>query len=385
MRVAYAYEFSADDIEVRSGHPHFMLRELEKRTRVGKVFPLDRRRRYVFAPKLIYHRALGQTYLPDREPLLLKSYAQQVTRQLSRDKPDCLFSPSSTITSFLDADLPKVFCADATFANVLDAYDEYRNCAGGYVRQAHAQESRALATCAAAIYPSEWAARSAVDDYGADPAKVHVLPFGANVHVPPPDAVARAIERRSFDPLRILFVGRDWWRKGGDVVLRACEIAVRNGARLQLDLVGIDHAPEPLPPFVVRHGNLAKSDPEQRRRFEELLAQAHLLFVPSRAENYGIAFSEAAAYGVSSLSSDAGGIPTVVRPGVSGFTLPAESGPEVFAQTMMEIVSDRAGYDALAWSARCFHDRRLSWDLFGERLVRILRQVTQRTIAYDAA
>lgn len=385
MQVAYAYEHPADDIEVRSGHPYFMLRELEKRARVAQVFPLGRRHRYLFAPKLAYHKLRGRTYMPDREPLLLKSFATQVTRRLNGSDADCLFSPSSCVTSFLDIDLPKVFCADATFANVIDAYDEYRNCAPEYVRLAHAQEARALANCAAAIYPSDWAARSAIEDYGANPAKVHVLPFGANVAVPPADLVARSIERRCFDPLRILFVGRDWQRKGGDIVLQACDIAVRNGMRLRLDVVGIDQPPEPLPDFATSHGSLAKSDPGQRDRFEALLSQAHLLFVPSRAENYGIAFSEAAAFGVPSLSSTAGGIPTVVRPGVSGNALPTDSPPEAFARAIQDCVADRSRYNDLAWSARCFHDRRLSWDVFGDRLMGILRRVSRRQPDVDAA
>ena len=385
MQVAYAYEYPADDIEVRSGHPFFMLRELEKRARVAKLFPLGRQHRYVFAPKLAYHKLRGRTYMPDREPLLLKSLAAQVTRRLNGSDADCLFSPSSCVASFLDIDLPKVFCADATFANVIDAYDEYRNCAPEYVRLAHAQEARALANCAAAIYPSDWAARSAVEDYGADPAKIHVLPFGANVAVPPADAVARAIERRQFDPLRILFLGRDWWRKGGDVVLDACGIAARNGVRLRLDIVGIDQPPDPLPDFAISHGNLLKSDPVQRRQLEELLQRAHLLFVPSRAENYGIAFSEAAAFGVPSLSCAVGGIPTVVRSGISGIMLPAGSPPEAFARTIQDCIADRSRYNALAWSARCFHDRRLSWDVFGEQLIGILGQVSRRMPDLDAA
>src|SRR6185369_17567008 len=102
---------------------------------------------------------------------------------------DCVFSPSSCAMAFLDVDLPKIFCADATFSKVVGSYSEYTNCSPDYLKRGHEQETRALANCAAAIYPSEWAARSAVEDYHADPAKIHVLPFGANVDAPSLDAV----------------------------------------------------------------------------------------------------------------------------------------------------------------------------------------------------
>jgi len=46
------------------------------------------------------------------------------------------------------------------------------------MRQGDEQERAALQAAAAAIYPSHWARKSAVTHYGADPAKVHVVPFG---------------------------------------------------------------------------------------------------------------------------------------------------------------------------------------------------------------
>jgi glycosyltransferase involved in cell wall biosynthesis len=317
--------------------------------------------------------------------LLLRSFASQIARRLDAARPDFLFSPSSSVASFLDVPLPKVFCADATFANVVDAYDDYRNCAAEYVELAHAQESRALATCAAAIYPSHFAARSAVEDYGARPDKVHVLPFGAYVGVPSQDAVAAAIGTRSLDPVRILFVGREWKRKGGDIVLTACEIARRQGVRVTLDLVGLDSVPEQLPDVAQSHGLLLKSNPDQRGLFESLLARTDLLFVPSRVENYGIAFCEAAAYGVPSLTSAVGGIPTIVRPGLTGFALPAGSPPDAYAAIIRDCAADRDRYRHLCRLARRFYDQHLSWDVFGSRLMDIFSAMHASSSGASAA
>ncbi len=373
MNIAYAYEFRADDINVRSGHPYFILDQLEKRASIDRLFPLDRRIRYAFAPNFLFHKLRGRSYMPDREPVLLKSFAQQVERRLNG--ADVVFSPSSSSISFVETDVPKVFCADATFANVVEAYDEFRNCAADYVDKAHAQEARALATCAAAIYPSHFAARSAVEDYGADPNKVHVLPFGANIDIPSLRTVERIIAARTLDPLRILFVGIDWMRKGGDVVLAACEIARRQGVHLTLDLVGPESIPQDLPVFARSHGRLLKSDPAQRARFEALLAESDLLFMPSRVENYGIVFCEAAAYGIPSLTSAIGGIPTAVRDGVSGYVLPPESAPEAYAAVLQSCAQDPERHIALSRSARRFHDEELAWDRFGENLMAILGSV----------
>ena len=372
MNIAYAYEHCADDIDFQSGYPFFILEQLRKRSRIVELFPLDLRTRYVFGPKVLFHRFRGQTYRPDREPLLLKSLASQIARQVEAGRPDCVFSPASSALSFLDIDVPKVFCADATFANVIDAYREYSGCTDDYVRQAHAQEARALETCAAAIYPSHFAAMSAVEHYGADPDKVHILPFGANIDVPPRHAVEAAIAQRTLEPMRILFNGRDWTRKGGDIVLQACEIAHRQGVRLRLDLVGPDTTP-PLPSFATLHGMLRKSHPGQRRRFERLLAESDLLFMPSRAENYGIALCEAAAYGIPSLSSAVGGIPTIVQADISGYALPAGSPPEAYAAVIRDCAADLERYRTLCHSSRRHYEQQLSWERFGDGLMRILR------------
>ena len=374
MNLAYAYELKADDVNVQSGHPFFILDQLLKRTNVRRIFPLDRFYKYAFAHKLLLNRSLGRAYHPDREPLLLKSFAAQIEHRLKAERVDCIFSPSSCTTTFLDVDLPKVFCADATFSKVVNSYSEYTNCSPDYLKRGHEQEARALANCAAAIYPSEWAARSAVDDYNADPAKVHVLPFGANVDPPPLESIDANLECKSFELFRILFIGRDWKRKGGDIVLRACAIAARRGVPVHLDLVGLNVIPDKLPDYATNHGLLLKSNPAQRAQIERLLMQAHLVFVPSRAEAYGITFCEAAAYGVPSLSSNVGGIPTIVRENLTGFSLPVESSPETYAQRIEACFADRERHVALGRSARRYYDRALTWDAYGERLVGILQR-----------
>src|SRR3546814_4359046 len=66
--------------------------------------------------------------------------------------------------SELDVPCPKVFCADATFS--------FSNAAEEYLALGHEQERKALANCDAAIYPSDWAANSAISDYGAPPEKI---------------------------------------------------------------------------------------------------------------------------------------------------------------------------------------------------------------------
>lgn len=371
MKIIYAYEFDADDTNVQSGHPCSILTQLERRgNEVLRAFPLSQRTRYLHQWKSYYYRRLGRTYRPDREPAYLRSLARQIERRVQNVAADVLVAPGSHVVAQLRTPHPKILVADATFANVLDFYDSFTNCAPEFIRQGHDQDRKALANCAAAVYPSTWAAHSAIKDHGASPAKIHVIPFGGNL-VPPDEAtVTTWIARRGFDQLRVLFIGRDWHRKGGDTVLAACRVLDRRSVPLRLDLVGVERAPA-LPTYARLHGRLDKRDPEQRRELERLLQHAHVLFVPSLAENYGMVFCEAAAFGVPSLATDVGGIPTAVRHGQTGFTLPVGTEPKVFADILEELFADPPRHQELASASLRDYHARLNWDTFGSHFLRV--------------
>lgn len=372
MRVAYVYDLAADDVMVQSGRPASILRQLERLTELEAVFPLNHWVKYAFAPKYAFYKISSRTYRPDREPAFLQSMARQIERRLRSKSVDWIFAPGSHVLSYLETDVPKVLCADATFAGVVDRYSEFFHCAPEYLRQGHAQEARALAKCAAVIFPSEWAARSAIEDYGLDEGKVHIVPFGANLDVPAAAVVEETIDAREFDRLRVLFIGRDWQRKGGDLMLEAVAIAQRSGVPIEVDIVGPSRPPADLPNYARYHGLLMKDVPSDQLVLGRLMRDAHVLFVPSRAENFGMTFCEAAAFGIPSLSTSVGGIPTIVRLGISGWCLPLEAEVGDYAEILGKCYADPPMYRQVARSARAFYDANLTWDAFGERLMQIL-------------
>jgi glycosyltransferase involved in cell wall biosynthesis len=375
MRLIYAYEFDAADINTQSGRPFSILQQLERHAcKVVRVFPLRQQVRYLYSGKYLYYRTRGRIYRPDREPMLLRSFARQIERRVRGVVADVLFAPGSHSVAALDVPYPKIFCADAPFANVLEFYDSFANCAPEFIEQGHEQERKALANCAAAIYPSEWAARGAIEHYGASPERVHIIPFGANIAAPDAVTINNRIAARRFDEVRILFVGRDWYRKGGDTVLGACDVLGRRKVTVRLDIVGLCHVPVALPQYARSHGLLDKNDPDQRRRFEDLLGRAHFLFVPSRAENYGMIFCEAAALGVPAVATEVGGIPTIIRHGETGFTLPLTSSPEAFADVLQGAIADPKRYRELALATAADHRTRLNWEVFGKEFLKIIRR-----------
>src|SRR3979409_1024116 len=86
------------------------------------------------------------------------------------------------------------------------------------VRNGNRMEQAALSNARIAIYSSRWAANSATTNSRVDPSKIRVIPFGANIQDEPDLAMIKALARKrsADDTCRLLFVGVDWFRKGGD-------------------------------------------------------------------------------------------------------------------------------------------------------------------------
>lgn len=381
MRLCYAYEWDAGDVRTQSGRPFHLLQALRREYDVVDAFPLNRLPRYGFAPLKWAAQARGRVYHTEREPFMLWFVGRQIDGIVTRSKADVVFAPSSIAAAAMSAEVPIVYCADSNVYQLFGYYEGFERIDTRYRRLCHAQEAKALARCAAAIFPSEWAAEAAVRVSGADRRKVHVIPFGANVEDPGREAVATTIERRSLSEPRILFIGSEWRRKGGDIVVEACARLRERGIPVSVDLVGVPTVPDGLPDYFRHHGVLRKGIPEENRRLSELLALADLLFVPSRAECYGMTFCEAAAYGLPSVSCRTGGIPTVVQDGVTGQLLEPGASPAQYAEVIAELVASPERYRAMARAGRADYETRLNWGTFLARLTEVLGMAASRAIA----
>ena len=105
------------------------------------------------------------------------------------------------------------------------------------------------------------------------------------------------------------------------------------------------------------------------RRFDEILAKTHFLIAPSRVEAFGHIFSEAAAFGVPTIASNVGGIPTSIEDGRNGRLLPLDATGEDYARAVEECHSDQEAYGAMARASRARFERDLNWPAFCRTIV----------------
>lgn len=345
-----------------------MRAQLKKRFDVVDVFPLSLPGERMWFPLRVAYRIAGRTYHPSREPALLKRLARRIEPALKAIDPDVVFAPSSIPMSFVETKRPVIFAADQVFCDFVDSWYLRRPSSSRFRRIGDAQEQRAIARASGISYPSEWAAQSARTRYDADPAKIAVIPYGANLlRELPEDDVEAAIASRPFDRCELVLIGRDWRRKGGDVLVSTVEELHRLGLQTQATIIGADPTGLPRDRFRILPF-LDKATPEGFAQFASIMFGAHFLFLPSRAECFAHAFCEAFAFGVPAIGSSVGGIPSLVRDGETGFLRAPDTQAPEFARLILETLESPSGYRRMARAAREDYRLRLNWGTFGRRL-----------------
>jgi glycosyltransferase involved in cell wall biosynthesis len=205
---------------------------------------------------------------------------------------------------------------------------------------------------------SHWAAASLRADYGVPAERVAVVGFGANHRAVPAE--------RDWTSPRYLFVGIDWQRKGGPLLLRAFSRVHDAHPDATLDVVG-GH-PALGQPGVNGHGVLLQSQAHGHAQLAALFARATCLVMPSRVEPFGIAYVEAASAGVPSIGTSVGGPRDVI--GADGGVVVDPGDEEALVQAM-ERLADPQTARRMGEAAR-ERSGLYTWTQVAERLLRAL-------------
>lgn len=296
-RIGFATELNPNRREAWSGTNRAMLAALEATSAGVRVLPPILEGTTVLLNRVgkVAKRFAGVNLMPNRHPRVAALKARVLAREARAAGVDVLFAPaSSALIAAMPPGLPIAYASDATLRLLIGYYPGYTGLPPAVERRAVALEAAAMRQADLLVYPSRWAARSAVEDYGIDPARVMVQPFGANLPDPPPRA--EALAPRPPGPLRLLFCGVDWRRKGGPVALGAVRALRERGVPAELLILGCaPPAGEALPPGVEVIPFLDKAVPAERVRFRRAFAEADVLLLPTEAECFGIVMCEAAA------------------------------------------------------------------------------------------
>ncbi|WP_200798067.1 glycosyltransferase family 4 protein [Roseivivax lentus] len=331
------------------------------------------------APALPLHKAyakIRRTFgLPRLSPFhaapVARQFATDAERKISDAEVDMVFAPAgSTFARGTPPDVPLVYTSDATFKLVENYHPNYRNLSRRARIEIDALERDSISRADLLLYPTEWAAQSAMEDYGADPALVHVIPWGANL-MDAPDRET-ALRERAHTGLRLLFVGVDWAEKGAAIAIEALDCLRAQGIDARLTICGCS------PPHPVDRDGLEiipfldKQNPEEMKRLTRLFDESDFFILPTRADCYGIVFCEAAAYGLPSIAPATGGVPGVVLHGTNGILVDPDAPGRDYAAAIAALLADPGRISRLRESTRNRYEAELNWSAWGQRVGKLM-------------
>ena len=173
---------------------------------------------------------------------------------------------------------------------------------------------------------SEAAARSLRDDYGIPTQKIHIVPPSVNIQ--PFQKKIRPIGQKR----QILFIGGDFKRKGGPILLQAFRSYLQ--ADWDLHIVTQSDVQEESGVKVYRgvtHGSVA---------WLERWQHADVFVFPSSLETFGIVLVESLSFGVSVISSNVGAAADILDNGRAGILL-NENSPKAIAHAVKLVESSQ--------------------------------------------
>lgn len=242
---------------------------------------------------------------------------------LAKQKLDALFIHTQTLALFsvpLMRQIPTIISLDATPLNYDTVAVEYGHAPTqkNWLEQKKFDwNKKTFHTAQGLITWCEWAKQSLITDYGVQADKITVIPPG--IDLARWDFGAHPCPLHEAKPLRLLFVGGDFARKGGNVLLDAFRTDLRHTCVLdivtksdevQARVQGLEN--------ITVHSGLNANSP----KLLELYAAADVFVFPTLGDCLPIAVMEAMAAGLPVIATPVGALCEEVEHGINGIVVP---------------------------------------------------------------
>lgn len=165
----------------------------------------------------------------------------------------------------------------------------------------------------------------------------------------------RAITNGRLREITYLFIGKDFKRKNGQLVLEAFRRVRSVHPRAKLILVGLPPDGEIIREAGVIHLHFIQRD----ELLERVYPSADVLVLPSQSEGFGLVLLEAMSFGMPVIGINGWAMPEIIDHGVTGLLTPLNSVHDL-ARNMMRFIKAPNDLEAMAKNARAQFKKRFS-------------------------
>ena len=202
---------------------------------------------------------------------------------------------------------------------------------------------------------SDWA-REIYIRHGLPRRKVEVIAPGFDV---PP----LAPRRQEHEQVNFLFVGREFARKGGPLVVEAFARLRESHKHVSLTVITRDAGQVKPVAGVTVHSFM-----DRARLYDEIYPAADVFVMPTTAEGWGFTNAEAMSFALPVISTNVGAIPEIVEHGVTGLLVEAGDG-EALLRAMRQCADSRDLREAMGRRGRERFVANFSRDVFRGKLL----------------
>ena len=184
-----------------------------------------------------------------------------------------------------------------------------------------------------------------------------------------------AAPRRQHSTGPLLFVGLDFDRKGGDILVRTMDTLWK---RHRLYLRAVTRSE-----FHVQVPGVEFLDPCTKQQLGDLYRSSSIFVFPTLSEPFGLVVCEAMAYGLPVVATQVGAVPEIVgkagRPFLADIGPPAEMAV-VLAEKIETLMTDGDLRATVGAQGRARIAAIYNWDTVADRLVRLLGAIPRNDI-----
>ena len=198
---------------------------------------------------------------------------------------------------------------------------------------------------------SEYARRLHLS-WGVPDDKLRVVPPG----LPKPALQANP----GADPVHLLFIGNDFERKGGPILLDAFAHVRARFPNVELTVVSAQDIPSQPGLHHIR-------DVSRERLFRDVYPRSQILVLPARAEGFGLVAIEAMSFGLPVIAAAVGALPEIVAHESTGWVF-ADLTADLLADRLTALIRDPARRVALGRAGRARFLQHFAADSTGREL-----------------